>query len=174
MDAIRKIIIQVERLKQSKKFTEAIQTIQWALGKNSDDHRLYEELADIYLYNWDLSKAMRAINFALNLNEKSPTGNYLKGFILLSQDKVYEAIKYLEKSNNIMGNNAEVLRNIGWAYTMLGETERGIVILKRALNISPEDELITEDLAMALIGIGEIQQWNSLLKKIGKSGSTVQ
>lgn len=67
-----------------------------------------------------------------------------------------------------MWNNAEVLRNLGWAYTMLGETQRGIIMLKRALNISPNDELITEDLAMALIGVGDMQQWNTLLKKIGK------
>ena len=52
-----------------------------------------------------------------------------------------------------MGNNAEVLRNLGWAYTMLNENERGITILKRALNIAPGDMLITEDLAMALIGV---------------------
>jgi Flp pilus assembly protein TadD len=71
----------------------------------------------------------------------------------------------------MMGNNAEVLRNLGWAYTMLWETERGISILKRALIISPEDELITEDLAMALIGVGEIKQGNTLLKKIGKASA---
>lgn len=51
-----------------------------------------------------------------------------------------------------MGNNPEVLRNLGWAYTMIGDPYRGISILKRALNINPNDELITEDLAMALIG----------------------
>gem|GEM_PF-1170306 len=34
---------------------------------------------------------------------------------------------------------------------MTGETKKGIFILKRALNISPNDKLITEDLAMALI-----------------------
>jgi hypothetical protein len=39
-------------------------------------------------------------------------------------------------------------------------------MLKRALNISPEDDLITEDLAMALIGSGEITEGNLLLKKI--------
>jgi len=39
---------------------------------------------------------------------------------------------------------------------MSQQHERGIIILKRALNISPEDELITEDLAMALIGTGDI------------------
>lgn len=174
MDKIREIIIRVESLKQSKNFKDAVSLLESSLGKYSDDYRLYEELADIYLYNGDLAKSMRAINFALSLNKESPTGNYLKWFVLLSQDKVTEAIKYLESSNKMMGNNAEVLRNLGWAYTMLGETERGILMLKRALNISPEDELITEDLAMALIGIGEVQQGNTLLKKIGKTGNPVK
>ncbi|RKW20539.1 hypothetical protein D8B46_09445, partial [Candidatus Gracilibacteria bacterium] len=128
----------------------------------------YEELADIYLYKGELDKALKSINFALDLNKESATGNYLKGFILLSKDKVEESIKYLEKSNSIMGNNAEVLRNLGWAYTMAGNTDKGITILRRALIISPNDELIVEDLAMALIGIGEISEGNGLLKKIGK------
>lgn len=174
MDNIREIVIEVEKLKQSKKFSQAIELLESSLGKYADDYRLYEELADIYLYNGSLPKSMRAINFALNLHPESATGNYLKGFILLSQDKVLEALKYLETSNRMMGNNAEVLRNLGWAYTMLWKTERWITILKRALNISPEDELITEDLAMALIGIWDIQQGNILLKKIGKAGSTVK
>jgi hypothetical protein len=39
---------------------------------------------------------------------------------------------------------------------MTKQHERGVVILRRALNISPEDELITEDLAMALIGSGDV------------------
>lgn len=174
MDKIRDIVIRVESLKQEKKFTDAIALLESSLGRHADDYRLYEELADIYLYNGNLVKSIRAVNFALSLNPESPTGNYLKWFVLLSQDKVTEAINFLELSNRMMGNNAEVLRNLGWAYTMLWETERGIVMLKRALNISPEDELITEDLAMALIGIWEIQQGNTLLKKIGKTGNAVK
>lgn len=154
-----------------KKFEEAIHILEGSIGKYADDYRLYEELADIYLYMWDTAKAMKAVDFALNLNTESATGNYLKGFLLLSQDKVLEALRYLEMSNTIMGNNAEVLRNLGWAYTMLGQSQRWITILKRALNISPEDELITEDLAMALIWNGDITQGNVLLKKIGKSKS---
>lgn len=169
MDEIRNIILQVENLKAQKNFKEAISKIQKALTKYSDDYRLYEELADIYLYISDFKKALSALDFALTLNPRSATGNYLKGFILLGEDKVSEAIGYLEDSNKLFGNNAEVLRNLGWAYTMLWEQERGITILKRALNISPEDELITEDLAMALIGTWEIHAGNKLLKKIGKS-----
>lgn len=169
MDEIRNIIMQVEELKNKKQFQTALELVEAWLIKYSDDYRLYEELADIYLYTGENEKAHKALDFALGLNPDSATGNYLKGFILLSQDKIESSILYLEKSNKLFGNNAEVLRNLGWAYTMAGNTEQGIVILKRALNISPNDELITEDLAMALIGIGSIVEGNKLLKKIGKS-----
>lgn len=172
MDQIRSVIIEVEELKNKKHFQSALEKIENALVKYSDDYRLYEELADIYLYMWENEKAHKALDFGLNLNAESATGNYLKGFILLSQDKIQASIPYLEKSNKLFGNNAEVLRNLGWAYTMAWETQKGIVILKRALNIAPNDELITEDLAMALIGIGSIVEGNKLLKKIGKSTST--
>ena len=169
MDEIRNIILEVENLKSDKNFTQAIALLQKTLVKYSDDYRLYEELADIYLYMGDNIKAFAALDFSLTLNSQSATGNYLKWFILLGEDKVSESIAYLEKSNTLFGNNAEVLRNLGWAYTMSGQHDRGIMMLKRALNISPEDELITEDLAMALIGTGDIRGGNKLLKKIGKS-----
>jgi hypothetical protein len=41
-------------------------------------------------------------------------------------------------------------------------------ILKRALNIAPEDPLIQEDLAMALIWTWEVNEWNKILIKIWK------
>ena len=52
---------------------------------------------------------------------------------------------------------------------MIWNSERWISILKRALVIAPNDDLITEDLAMALIWVWEINEWNGLLKKIGKT-----
>ena len=166
MDKIRDLILKIEKLKQEQKYKDAINLIEESLVKYNFDYRLYEELADIYLYKWELDKALKSVNFALDLNKESATGNYLKWFILLSKDKVEESIKYLEKSNSIMWNNAEVLRNLGWAYTMAWNTDKWITILRRALIISPNDELIVEDLAMALIWIWEISEWNWLLKKI--------
>lgn len=166
MDQIRNIILQVEELKLQKKYDLAIKELQDAITKYTDDYRLYEELADIYLFLEEIDQAYLALDHALDLNPESATGNYLKGFILLGEDKVLEAIEFLEKSNTLFGNNAEVLRNLGWAYTMSNQYERGISVLKRALNISPEDELITEDLAMALIGTGDIRGGNRLLEKI--------
>lgn len=169
MDIIRELIIKIENLKQEKKFKEALKMLREASLKYSEDYRIYEEIADIYLYEWNLTQAAKAVNFALSLNKDSATWNYLKWFILLSNEKPWDAIKYLIKSNKLMWNNAEVLRNLGWAYTMIWEQERWISVLKRALNISPWDELITEDLAMALIWTWNVKDWNQLLEKIWKN-----
>lgn len=168
MDKIKEVVVQVESLKSEQKFNDAIKLLETSLTRYNSDYRLYEELADIYLYKWELDKWLKSVNFSLSLNEKSATWNYLKWFILLSQDKVTEAIIYLEASNKLLANNSEVLRNLWWAYTMIWNSTRWIAILKRALTISPNDELITEDLAMALIWIWEITEWNNLLKKIWK------
>lgn len=168
MDKIKELILEIEVLKTEQKFNSAIKIIENAISKYNWDYRLYEELADIYLYKWELEKWLKSVNFALSLNRKSATWNYLKWFILLSQDKVIQAIKYLETSNKLLANNSEVLRNLWWAYSMIWNSERWIAILKRALVIAPNDDLITEDLAMALIWVWEISEWNSLLKKIWK------
>ena len=78
MDAVRTLIQEVELLKSKKEFSKAIDLLQNALSKNSDDYRIYEEIADIYLYEGKMAKAKKAIDFALNINSESATGNYLK------------------------------------------------------------------------------------------------
>ena len=168
IDKLKNIIIEIEKIKLTDNFEKAYKLIQDSIIKYSDDYRLYEELADVSIYLWNIKKADKAINYALNLNTESATWNYLKWFILLTQDNFSDALIYLEKSNSLLWNNSEVLRNLGWAYTMNNQVEKGIIILKRALNIAPWDKLITEDLAMALIWIGEITKWNKLLENIKK------
>ncbi len=171
MDIVKQSIIEVEALKSQNKYKEALEKLESIAIKYSDDYRVYEEISDIYMFLWEYQKAIKAVNYALEINPESATGNYLKWFILLSDGSIDEAIVLLEKSNILMPNNAEVLRNLGWSYHVLGQTSRGISILKRALNLSPNDELITEDLAMALIGTGDVSTGNELLKKIGKKPS---
>ncbi len=169
VDATKQIIIEVENLKSNNEYEKAIALLEDSIIKYSDDYRLFEELSDIYIYKQDSTKSLNAVNFALELNPESATGNYLKGFLLLTQEKITDAIYHLGESNKLMGNNPEVLRNLGFAYSLQGEHEKGISILKRALHLNPNDELITEDLAMALIWNGDVLEWNVLLRQIEKA-----
>ena len=169
VDATKQIIIEVENLKSNNEYEKAITLLEDSIIKYSDDYRLFEELSDIYIYKQDSTKSLNAVNFALELNPESATGNYLKGFLLLTQEKITNAIYHLWESNKLMGNNPEVLRNLGFAYSLQGEHEKGISILKRALHLNPNDELITEDLAMALIWNGDVLEWNVLLRQIEKA-----
>jgi len=167
-DSLKELIVQIEQIKSQWNFEQAYKLIQDSIIKYNEDYRLYEELADTSIYLWNLDRALKAINFALEINPESATWNYLKWFILLSMDRFFEALWFLEKSNKLMWNNSEVLRNLGWAYTMNWEVERWISILKRALVLAPWDRLITEDLAMALIWIWEVEKWNKLLEEVKK------
>ena len=167
-DKLQQVILSVESLKDEKKFDEALLLLESNVAKYSDDYRIFEEIWDIYIYLAQLEKAEKAINFAIELNPESATWNYLKWFLLLSTEKVSQSLKYLEKSNKLFWNNAEVLRNLWFAYTLTWEAEKGISILKRALHLNPWDELITEDLAMALISHGDVLEWNVLLRQIEK------
>lgn len=163
MDKIQDILNKAEILKSKENFREATKILEDAIIKYNNEYKLYEELADIYLYKWELEKAAKSADFALEISPDSATWNYLKWFILLSDNKISSAIQFLEKSNSIMKNNPEVLRNLWWAYTISSQTIKWIIILKRALNIAPKDELITKDLAIALIWEWKVKEWNKLL-----------
>ena len=75
MDKIKELILQIESLKADQKFNDAIKIVEKALITYNWDYRLYEELADIYLYKGELEKWLKSINFALNSPEL--TGNVL-------------------------------------------------------------------------------------------------
>ncbi len=169
MNNIDTIIREIETLKKNNKYEEAVFKLEEAISKNENNYKLYEELADIYLFLWNFKKAEKAVDYALSIFKNSATWNYLKWFCLLSKNKFTQAIIYLEKSNSLAQNNPEVLRNLGWAYYMNEEISKGIIILKRALNLSPWDVLIMQDLAMALIGSWKIQEWNTILKELEKN-----
>lgn len=167
-DSIEQMIIEIEILKEKWESEKAISLLEKNIINYNDDYRFFEELWDIYLAQWLNAKAKKAIDFSLKLNPKSATWNYLKWFLCLATEDVLGSIKYLEESNKQLANNSEVLRNLWFAYTISGQFEKGIYILKRAQYISPEDNLIKEDLAMALIDSGEILEWNAILRQVKK------
>lgn len=161
-------IQEIERLKSAWDYTQAQNMAQKYLSKYTDDYRLYEELADIYLFEWKLDKAENAMKFAQDLNPESATWLYLSWYINISKWNFKNWVKLLEKANILFPNNPEILRNLGWWYNMIWQVNKWIIILKRALNISQEDVLIMEDLWVALMWDLQFEMWEFYLRKAGR------
>ncbi len=51
---------------------------------------------------------------------------------------------------------------------MLGNPGKGVAVMKRALNLAPDDELIMEDLGVTLISEGNVEEGAHMLKRAGK------
>ncbi len=72
------IIDEVERLKTQKRYTEARVLIEGAISRYPQRYELYEELADIYIYESDYDRAEKALDYAETLEAGSSTGLYLR------------------------------------------------------------------------------------------------
>lgn len=174
-DGLIHYIDQIETLKAQGKYQESKEIVERLLRDYTDDYRLYEELCDIYLFLGDMIKAYETILVARVLNPESATGMYLLGYLSVTLGNFVEWISLLEQANALFPNNPEILRNLGWAYAQTGKGERGIFLLKRALNIAPEDTMIMEDLAEALISEKHsIDEAEDLLRRAGKDSRIAQ
>ncbi len=161
-------IEEIEAQKNRWDYLRAREIAQDALIKNVDDYRIYEELSDIYLYENDLHSAEEMIGIAQELHPESATGMYLNGYIAVAKWDFTHGVEYLTKANVLFPNNPEILRNLWWAHVMLGQSFKGITMLRRALSLAPDDELIKEDLWVALMSDGNTKEGEKYLEEAGR------
>lgn len=161
------IIANIEELKGRNQYAQARRTALQALSKYTDDYRIYEELADIYIFEENLDKAEEVIGYARALHPDSGTGAYLEGYIAAARGDFDRAITILTVANTKFPNNAEIIRNLGWSYVMRGEIARGLGLLRRAYALAPTDMMIVNDLGVALMASGEEEEARLLFEKSG-------
>lgn len=166
---VEAVIESIELLKQENKYIEARDAALQALTKYTDDYRLYEELADIYLFENNLEKAEEVISYARTLHPESGTGTYLEGYIAVARGDFDHAIELLTHANILMPNNAEVIRNLGWAYVMKGAIPRGLSLLRRAHHLAPTEMMIANDLWVALMAAWLEDEARILFEKTGNT-----
>ena len=164
---IEDIINTIEELKSISKYGEARETALQALAKYTDDYRIYEELADIYIFEENLDKAEEVIGYARALHPDSGTGAYLEWYIAAARGDFDRAISILSVANNKFPNNSEIIRNLGWSYVMKWDIPRGLGLLRRAHVLAPTDMMIINDLWVALMASGAEEEARELFEKNG-------
>ncbi len=166
--SIEAIISRIEEEKSANNYAWAkVIALEW-LKSHTDDYRLYEELADIYLFEWDLDRAKEVLTVAREIHPESGTGMYLDGYIATARGEFDRAIEILTVANKNLPNNPEILRNLGWAHVMKGEVMRGLSLLRRAHALAPDEPMIINDLSVALIALGEEEEARSILARLGQ------
>ena len=164
---IQKIIEDIEMAKVENNYPMAKEIALTWLKNHTDDYRLYEELADIYIFEENLDKAEEVIGYARALHPESGTGAYLEWYIAAARWDFDRAITILSIANTKFPNNAEIIRNLGWSYVMRWEIARWLWFLRRAYALAPTDMMIINDLGVALMASGEEEEARELFEKSG-------
>lgn len=165
---IEKIIQEIEDAKQENDYAKAKDIALDGLRSHTDDYRLYEELADIYLFEWNIDAAKDVLTIARELHPESGTGMYLDGYIATARGEFDRAIEILAIANKNLPNNPEILRNLGWAHVMKGEVMKWLSLLRRAHTLSPGEPMIINDLAVALMAAWEEEEARMTLARLGQ------
>ncbi len=147
-DHLLDLLSEAEALKIAGEHKEAIKIIQIVLCEEPECLVAYEQIADNYLIlNQDL-KAQKAAEFALSLDSASYIAHYVLGFIKLKSSKWDESYFHLKKADEVLPNNPEILRCLGWNLFKKGKCTKGIILLERVLTMAPEDSIALCDLGV--------------------------
>jgi tetratricopeptide (TPR) repeat protein len=138
----------LQKLKKDGKHEEAITKCQELICEDLNCHEAYEELADNLMNLREYEKAAKSLKQALLVNPNSANAHYLLGFCYSAINKWQQSIIHLERANKLEANHPEILRCLGWSVFHGEEKLQGIVIIKRALALAPQDTFILSDLGM--------------------------
>ncbi|MBD3156228.1 tetratricopeptide repeat protein [Candidatus Peregrinibacteria bacterium] len=160
------LIKEAEKLKMDGQHTEAIAHCEKILYTDLHCGEAYEEIGDNYLSLREYDKAKKALKQAIKINARSANANYLLGFLYSAIGDFNRSIKYLEIADGYETNHPEILRCLGWSLYHDGQRQRGIVLLERALALSPQDSLILSDLGVCYLNSKKFNRAGQLFKNI--------
>lgn len=160
------LIKEAEQLKMEGNHKEAIAHCERILCTDLECTEAYEEIGDNYLSLRKYEKAKKALRQALKTNARSANANYLLGFLYSAVGDFKKSIKYLEISDGYEANHPEILRCLGWSLYHDGQRQRGIVLLERALALSPNDSLILSDLGVCYLNSKKFDRAATLFRTI--------
>jgi len=96
--------------------------------------------------------AEAAYRYILQYDSDAPNTHYMLGVVFARQHKWDEAIKEWERAIEIAPDMDDAIRELGWAWNILGDVERSIHMLRKALELNPYNIQARIDLSAVLIG----------------------
>ena len=158
-------IEKLEGLRQEEKYEEAIELANKLICKDPSFAQAYEELGDVFLCQKELTKAEKALLYAVKLDPTSTNAHYLLGFCYGASGRYEESVASLKVADGLWPNNPEVLRCLGWSIFQVsaGKRKEGIEVLERAVALRPMDVLTMTDLGVCYLTDRQFEPATSIL-----------
>jgi len=118
------------------RYAEALKELELAKATDKCDAETYNLFGLVYMGRKEYEKAEDSFKEALKLDPTLSEAYTNLGSLKMLEGKYQEAIFYLEKAlqNPLYLNSHIALTNIGWSYYQLGDKEKALNYLQRALN----------------------------------------
>lgn len=134
------LLEEIENLKDSGKFDEAIRKVNVLLAKNPSNEDALLQIADIEYRRGEIQKADKAVDFLNAMKKDDPLGLYIKGILEMEKNNRKEAREYLKKALDLThGGNHEIIRCYGLCEYRYGNREKGMDYLKNAFEMNNRD-----------------------------------
>ncbi|PID70795.1 hypothetical protein CSB37_00420 [bacterium DOLZORAL124_38_8] len=146
---ILELLETAEEQKLAGNHETAIKTCQQIVLQEPHCAEAFEEMGDNYISLRFLSKAEKALKQAIKINPQASNAHYLLGFLFSLQEEWGKSVEQLQTADELMPNHPEILRCMGWScYNQNRQSQRGIAILERSKNLSPNDPNVLCDLGV--------------------------
>ncbi|MGC8965702.1 MAG: tetratricopeptide repeat protein [Caldimicrobium sp.] len=156
---------------QEGRYAEALKELELAKETDKCDAETFNLLGLVYMARKEFVKAEEAFNEALKLDPNFSEAYTNLGSLRMMQGKYREALSYFERalSNPLYLNSYITLTNIGWAYYQLGDKEKALMYLQKALNERARFSKALIYMALIYLNEGDLSSSEFYLKRVLKA-----
>lgn len=162
-------------------YRKALALVKKAISLDNYLFEAYDLYGRLCLETGRYSEAESSYRYILQFDNEDSNSHYMLGVVLARQYRWQEAIAEWERVLELSPDSDEAIRELGWAWNILGEPEKSMFMLKKALELNPYNLQARIDLSAVLISqrylkeaireleiAKELDPQNELIKKLLK------
>jgi Flp pilus assembly protein TadD len=135
-------------------------------GDKSEDKEMKFSLAKLREQDDQLVKAKKTYEELLQADPENADYNHRYGVVLFRLGRYEDGIEALRVADSTRPNDPEILNDLGFSCMVTGENTQAISVFETALEVDPQNERATNNLAMAHGYNGEFDEAYAIFQRI--------
>eukprot|EP00826_Nyctotherus_ovalis_P059859 TRINITY_DN8361_c0_g4_i1.p1 TRINITY_DN8361_c0_g4~~TRINITY_DN8361_c0_g4_i1.p1 ORF type:complete len:321 (+),score=86.17 TRINITY_DN8361_c0_g4_i1:1391-2353(+) len=131
---------------RQEKYDQAIQYFRHAIKINSKSSVLHTYLGMTYFHNKQPNEALTCFERAEKLDPENPLNKYQKATVLLSMNKLTEALGVLEELRVKVPKEAPIHVLIGKIHKKMGNKDKALAHFNMAMDLDPKESNVIKSL----------------------------